>query len=115
MTAIDSMILSINPAAIVDAGSNDSICEGSTYTLSGVMGGSASSITWTTSGSGTFDNDTLLSATYTPSVSDITAGNVTLTITTNDPDGLGPCPTITDDMILTINLFASVDAGVDDT
>ena len=50
----DSMVLTINPVATVSAGGPDVICSGSTYTLSGVLGGGASSITWTSTGGGSF-------------------------------------------------------------
>ena len=82
------MILTINQAVTITAGLDDTICEGSTYLLSGVRGGSAVSSTWTTSGTGSFDNTALEAATYTPSAADITAGTVTLKITTNDPAGI---------------------------
>ena len=46
--------------------------------------------TWTTSGSGTFDpNNTTLTATYHPSAADLAAGSVTLTLTT-DPGACTP-------------------------
>ncbi|MBL4736323.1 MAG: hypothetical protein JKY18_13500, partial [Flavobacteriales bacterium] len=113
---LDSMLLTINLIATVTAGANDVICEGSTYALSGAMGGSATSITWTSSGTGTFDNNTLPLAVYTPSAADILALGVTLTITTNDPDGpVEPCLSVNASMILTINPIATVSAGVDDT
>ncbi|MBL7889079.1 MAG: proprotein convertase P-domain-containing protein, partial [Bacteroidia bacterium] len=104
-----SLVLTINPAATVNAGSNASICEGSTYTLAGVIGGSATSATWSSSGTGSFNNTTLLGAVYTPSAADIAAGSVTLTLTTNDP--AGPCPAVTSTMLLTINPAATVNAG----
>ncbi|MBN4072230.1 gliding motility-associated C-terminal domain-containing protein, partial [Flavobacteriales bacterium AH-315-E23] len=97
----DILVLTINQEATVDAGSDAAICANSTYTLSGTMGGSATNITWTTSGDGTFDNVVLLAATYTPGASDITFGVVTFAITTDDPSG--PCPAVVDIMTLFIN------------
>jgi hypothetical protein len=71
--------------------------------MAGSIGGSAATGTWTTSGTGTFNpNATTLNAVYTPSAADIAAGTVTLTLTTNDPDGAGPCTAAVDTMILTI-------------
>ncbi|MBN4072204.1 gliding motility-associated C-terminal domain-containing protein [Flavobacteriales bacterium AH-315-E23] len=110
----DNMVLTINTDAITSAGVDDTICSGSTYTLSGTMGNGATAITWTTGGSGTFDNVSILTATYTPSFADIIAGGVDLVSTTNDPDGAGPCLAAVDSMVLTINLFDSVSAGADD-
>ncbi|MBI2271307.1 MAG: hypothetical protein HYU69_13270, partial [Bacteroidetes bacterium] len=111
--ASDAMVLTINPVATASAGADATICSGSTYILSGSRGGSAASSTWTSSGTGTFDNAALVAATYTPSAADITAGTVTLTITTNDP--AGPCPAASDAMVLTINPVATASAGADAT
>ncbi len=109
--AIDQMIITINPPATVNAGSDQTICAGSTVTLAGTRGGSATSSTWTTSGTGTFNNASSLTAIYTPSAADITAGTVTLTLTTNDPTG--PCTAVSDVMVITINPAATVNAGPD--
>jgi len=106
------MTLTINPVATVSANVDDTICEGSTYTLSGSIGGGASSITWTTSGSGTFDDTTLLAATYTPSAADILAGSVILIITTDDPPG--PCNVAVDSTVLVISSDQAIaNAGPD--
>ena len=113
--ATDNLLLTINSSATTDAGVNTIICDGDIYLLSGSMGGGASSITWTSSGTGTFDNATLLAATYTPSPADITGGTVTLTITTDDPDGAGPCVAANDQMVITINAAATAIAGSDAT
>ncbi|MFL5762658.1 MAG: PKD-like domain-containing protein [Bacteroidia bacterium] len=92
--------ITISPAATVDAGSAASVCEGGVYTLAGAMGGSASTITWTTSGTGSFGSTSSLTSTYTPSAGDVAAGSVVLTITTDDP--AGACPQVTDFMVLTV-------------
>ena len=99
-TAIDSAVVQINQAATVNAGPDNTICAASTYTLPGTMGGSTSTITWTTTGSGTFSNPNLLTAVYTPSAADITAGSVTLIISSNDPAGV--CSIVSDSVLLSI-------------
>lgn len=91
----------VDPVATVDAGANLSSCNGGAVTLLGSFGGSTTSILWTTSGSGTFDDATLPNAVYTPGPSDVSIGSVTLTITTNDPSG--PCGTVTDNTIVVIS------------
>lgn len=111
--AVDSMKLILKPAVIVSAGIYDTICSGSIYTLSGSIGGGASSSTWTTSGDGTFSIASLVNAVYTPGTTDITNGTVTLTITTNDPIGI--CSAAVDSMKLKINPEAIVSAGLNDT
>jgi gliding motility-associated-like protein len=98
--ASSTATITISPAATVDAGASASVCQNGVYTLAGTMGGSASSITWTTSGTGTFGSAGSVTSTYTPSAADISAGSVVLTITTDDP--AGSCPQVTDFMVLTI-------------
>lgn len=105
----DTLKLTISPAVIISAGSDTTICSGINYTLSGMIGGGASSLTWSSSGNGTFDNVNLATATYTPSADDITAGSVTLIITSNDPSG--PCNALNDAIVLTINPAATISSG----
>ncbi|WP_374756800.1 Ig-like domain-containing protein [Larkinella humicola] len=88
--------------ATASAGLNATICSAKEYKLNGVIGGAATSAVWTTSGSGTFDNASLLDATYKPSLADVNAGFVNLTFTTNDPDGTGPCQAAQSSLKLTI-------------
>ncbi|HNP97321.1 MAG TPA: BspA family leucine-rich repeat surface protein, partial [Cyclobacteriaceae bacterium] len=44
----------------VNAGTDVSLCTGNTIALSGTIGGSATTATWSTAGTGTFDDNTLL-------------------------------------------------------
>ena len=67
------------------------ICENGTIQLSGSFGGAANAASWSTTGDGGFDNAASLNAVYTPGTSDIASGSVNFTLTTNDPDGAGPC------------------------
>jgi gliding motility-associated-like protein len=91
----------VNPTAIVDAGTNQSSCNGAVINLSGTIGGGATSASWTTTGTGTFGNANSLTSTYTPGAGDIMAGTVTLTLTTDDP--AGPCAATTDNVTITIS------------
>ncbi len=108
----DQMVLTINPQATVNAGVDATICEGSDYTLSTAIATDATSLLWTSSGTGTFDDATILAATYTPSPADITAGSVTLTLTAQSA---APCVPAVDAMVLSISLQATADAGTDAT
>ena len=103
----------INAPATVNAGPDQTVCAGSAVTLAGIIGGSASNGTWS-GGAGTFNpNNTTLNAVYTPSAGEVTAGTVTLTLTTDDPTG--PCLAVSDTMTITINPAATVNAGADQT
>ena len=109
----DDVVITIDPAATVDAGTPQTICSDGAVTLAGAFGGSAGSASWTTSGDGTFDNATALNAVYTPGANDLTAGSVTLTLTTNDP--AGACPPVSDNVVININPIPAVDAGTAQT
>ncbi|BBE18698.1 internalin [Aquipluma nitroreducens] len=93
----------VYPAPTVNAGPDQLYgCSAtSVFTLNGSVGGSATSGTWTTSGDGTFDDIHSMTAVYTIGTNDITAGSVTLTLTTDDPTG--PCVPVSDDMVITIH------------
>ncbi len=88
--------------ATANAGPDKTTCNGAAISIVGTIGGSATSGTWT-GGAGTYSpNNTSLSITYTPTASEKTAGSVTLNLTTNDPDGTGPCTAVSDAMVLSI-------------
>ncbi len=93
-----------------NAGIDASMCEtDGNYTV----GGSAtnySSVSWFTSGTGTFANSTALNTAYTPSAADILSGSVNLTLQAN---GNAPCGNASNFMVLTIISSATSDAGID--
>src|SRR5207247_2064999 len=97
----DQVVITTYQAATVNAGTDQTICETGTATLSGSKGGSASSSTWSTSGDGSFNNASLLNAVYSPGTADIAANTVTLTLTTNNP--AGPCNAVTDMVVISID------------
>jgi hypothetical protein len=67
-------------AMIVYAGPDAETCDGDDYTTN-ATGSNYESIMWTTSGTGLFNDNTLMNPTYTPSSDDISNGYVMLTIT----------------------------------
>ena len=102
-----SLIIHVNPAATASAGPDQTICSSSIATLPAVpYGGGATGGTWSIAGGDgevSFDNESNAYI-YTPGTADkaqTSQFTVTLTFTTNDPDG--PCGTATDFMVLTIN------------
>ncbi len=70
----DTVEVTINLVPIVDAGPDQAIPAGNTVNLAGTIGGGATSVIWSSNGSGVFDDVTSLTAVYTPSAADILAG-----------------------------------------
>src|SRR4030095_6431965 len=83
----NNVILTINEAPDANAGPDQVVCTNETIQLAGsITGDNATPGTWTTSGAGTFSpNANTLNAVYIPGLSDIGAGPITLTLTTNNP------------------------------
>jgi hypothetical protein len=116
-------VISSSPAAIgtpnavnltintitASAGADITICEttppvniGTDATATG-----QTNVLWTSNGTGSFtDADSATLATYTPSVADIAAGNVMLTLTAS-----GTCPSAVSQKTLTINKIPTATAG----
>ncbi|WP_422373769.1 T9SS type B sorting domain-containing protein [Flagellimonas sp.] len=111
----DSMTLTITPAPVVDAGSDEEICQGGAHDLSNSgtvpTESGTSSLLWSSAGDGSFDDATMLAPTYTPGVNDIANGSVVLTLTGS---GNGSCGPVNDSMTLTITPAPVVDAGSDE-
>lgn len=105
----DDLRIQITPAPTVDAGPDLAICAtANNIALNGSIT-VASGGTWRTSGSGTFTpNANALTASYVPSASDKSSGNVTLTLTST---GNGNCIPVTDNLQLTISPAPVVNAG----
>jgi len=108
--ATDTMQIVINPGIYVGAGTNDTVCaNNSDVLLSGSVAGVTSGI-WTSSGTGTFDDDTLFAATYFPDSTDTVNGTVKLTFTST---GNGPCLAVFDTVRIEITPAPIVFAGSD--
>lgn len=103
ITCNDNPDCDTNPAT-ANAGPDATVCVSTDfYELHGQKGGSAQTTTWSSDGTGTFDNALSLTAKYHYSSQDITRGFVNFVLTTNDPDGNGPCHAASDTFKLTIN------------
>jgi len=73
------------------------ICENETLSLNAVVGGSSApvtSVTWATTGTGTFDDNNSFSPIYTPAIEDLDS-TLTFFVTTNDSDGTDICSEFT--------------------
>jgi len=106
----NSMVLTILPSATANAGGNNAICSGVVYPVSNSSAANHSSLQWTTSGDGTFDDATILHPTYTPGSQDNQIGSVRLHF---QAMGLSICPAATDSMTLTIHALPDVNLGPD--
>lgn len=110
--AQDGLVVTIQLNPTVDAGPSDWTCEFDPFILSGTAT-NHSSVMWTTSGDGTFDDPTKLNAVYTPGPNDVANGSVTLTLKAYP---ISPCvDPVTDNMTLNIELEPTAYAGPDQT
>ena len=101
----------IQAGPITDAGADTASCDGIPITLDGFATNQSSNL-WSTAGDGTFDNSSLLNATYTPGTNDLSNGSVLLTLTSY---AVLPCTIdAIDDILLSFPIQATVDAGEDD-
>ncbi len=98
----DMMILYIWKQPTANAGPDTSICPNEDFVLTGATATNYGSLTWETSGNGTFNNPHALNPTYTPSPTDISAGSVKLTLTADIESGSTCVPAVSS-MILTIH------------
>ncbi|MES2763191.1 MAG: PKD domain-containing protein [Bacteroidota bacterium] len=109
--AKDSVTVIFTSPPSVNAGTNIAICKNNPATvLAGVVSGPTTTGIWS-GGTGTFTpNNTALTATYTPSASELSAGlvNLVLSSTAN-----GSCNQVTDNVLISFTNPPSVNAGVD--
>ena len=102
----------VNESAKVNAGVDFPVCEDKIVTLAGSYSGTTSMVTWSGgSGASRFSNVNSPTSTYTLTPADISAGGITLTLTTNDPDGAGPsgpCGPSSDQVFIKINKLPEV-------
>ena len=109
----------VNPVATVNAGADFAVCEPLTIPLSGTLGGSATTAAWTfLSGTGSISATTVsgstVTAIYTVGSGDIST-NITFELSTNDPDGAGPCSVVTDQVVVSVNRQARLTLPADYT
>jgi gliding motility-associated-like protein len=97
----DTEIVTVTPASTVNAGLDQTICEGAAVTLNGSIGGSATGFSWSAT-TGNFSNPSSLTSSY----STTTTQTVTLTAT-------GPCPSVQDNVLITVNATPTINAGLD--
>ena len=113
MVVEDTLLLTIDPLPLVDAGVDDTICEGTPSVQLYGNPQNFSSVKWRTQGDGWFDDSTSDTTFYNTGASDKGIGMVTLTLTAYGD--LACSDTAFDSMILHIDPLPIADAGPDDT
>ena len=109
--AIDEMILSFSLQPTAFAGTDVAICEtDGGYEILDASATNYSGLLWTSSGSGSFNDPSLLNPIYSPSQNDIDDGFVELTLTAFAD---GSCENANDEMVLTITSGSTAYAGAD--
>lgn len=106
---LDFIVLPAPLTTAAYAGGNGYTCESTPYTCQG-FATNYNSILWTSSGSGTFSDPTILNPVYTASAADIAAGSVMLTM-----DVIGLTGNVADHMVLTFEKPATAYAGSSST
>lgn len=106
----DTLLVSLTPEVIVNAGPDQSFCgDIDEIDLSGSIS-NASGATWTSLGTGTFNNSSTLSTAYKPSTGDISNGSVLLILSTQATEN---CPPVNDTVRITFTPTPTINAGPD--
>jgi hypothetical protein len=114
----DTLTIFLNRRARILPLADQVVCEPSLINLSGDISGSATSGSWSavTTAGGTLSISSVTGNTITANYGVLAAdvGNtLTFRLSTNDPDGAGPCTIVTEDLDVHINESAKVSAGAD--
>ncbi|MFM2208240.1 MAG: hypothetical protein RL213_2215 [Bacteroidota bacterium] len=107
----DDVLLTIDEESTADAGSDQTVCAGSTISLNGSISGSSTTGTWSTTGSGTFADPTSGVTTYVPSPADISAGGVALTLTPDISNACIPVPSTAHITIIPVSTVLTLDTA----
>jgi len=104
-----TLIVIVRPYPSLYAGSNANTCSNVPYYIWDATTDSSNTINWTSSGTGSFNNSSLMNPTYIPNTAEF--GNINLFMTVTNTLG---CPK-TDTMVLTISYAPIANAGNNQT
>jgi hypothetical protein len=96
---LDNIVLPPAMCLTLWAGPDEAICAGGQFQVQESYGTGYSTIEWTSSGTGTFNDNTQIQPVYTPSDEDIANKSVTLTLNLADSDG----NMASDELVLSVN------------
>jgi len=101
----------VTPMPVVNLGNDTLLCSNTVYQASPLVAG-YSSMQWSTSGDGTFNNISIPNAIYTPGPGDLSSGSVVLTLSLN---GTPECPSVvvSDQITLNFHPLPLANAGPD--
>jgi len=108
--ANDDITLAIEIAATAYAGADTEVCSNLALLLSDASAENYSSMEWTTSGDGNFDDANAMNPEYTPGTEDVSNGTVTLTLSAT---GNGSCGQVESAVIVTVMAGPDAFAGDD--
>ena len=92
----------------VNAGTDNTICAGESYVIQNSSADNYTSLVWTTSGTGNFNDTTSPTPTYFPTNADFDSGSITLTLTAENTSCTQPQQVI-DTMVLTLSDCTTID------
>ncbi len=98
-TLSDNVVVNFHEAASIEMETEGEICEGESYELNALVD-ETGSVSWTTSGDGSFDRPESVNANYIPGEQDNVNGQVTLTLNAFSQYGCGDAQ---QDLMLTIH------------
>ncbi|MBK8808132.1 MAG: hypothetical protein IPO21_16505 [Bacteroidales bacterium] len=104
----DNLILTINASPTVSTGGDQTICANDVYQFATATATDYDHLLWVSSGTGSFDDNSIENPTYSPSAADISAGFVDITLTAY---GNTPCGNVSESMRLTFEPAPIVEAG----
>ncbi len=110
----DDMTLTYNKMPEASMPEEMEVCADQELNLESVEAENYASVEWTTSGTGSFDDETVLNTIYHPSEEDAAAGSVVLMLTAH---GMDACDDVAEEMTVNINTVpevAAMPAGVEE-
>ena len=92
----------------VNAGTDNTICAGESYVIENSSAANYTTLVWTTSGTGTFNDTTSTAPTYFPTNADFDSGSITLTLSAENTSCTQP-QEVVDTMELTLSDCTTID------
>ena len=92
----------------VNAGTDNTICAGESYVIENSSAANYTTLVWTTSGTGTFNDATSTAPTYFPTNADFDSGSITLTLSAENTSCTQP-QEVVDTMLLTLSDCTTID------